>query len=321
MSAFPASYFRQLMEADTPLTFEPLELKQAGLDVDPCGENLARALMRRSSSHLLYQAGFEDFQPQAIDAFGEIAGDFLTTIGKVMKEYTESPKQLTEEQALRHTLFEVGIPDLNALGDYVAEEVVSRSDKVVALHDRLKKFLNDFIHGNVDGESTGDQDLFDEKNRDAFVAGSFGDETGEDFFGFRELGLEKEFGMSSLSIPLRLLQGRLRPTSGTTALGDGDILSTLRFDRRFPHITKRLASQQIGIFRTFLEAKFAQLVDHDEGGGGGSGDEGDEEGGEGDGESATAYLPEDEDLPMRQRKPKPRLGPTGKISTSSLSRF
>lgn len=38
--------------------------------------------------------------------------------------------------------------------------------------------------------------------------GNFTEELGEDFFGLRELGLDKEFGMSSLSIPASLFHGR-----------------------------------------------------------------------------------------------------------------
>lgn len=290
MSAFPASYFRQLMEADTPLQFRELELDQLAHGSDDCGEDLARALMRRSSSYILYQAGFEDFQSQALECFAEIAGEFLQTVGKVMKEYNESHQLLTEEEKLRHTLFEVGIPSLNDLEDYVVEEIDTKSEKIVALHDRLRKFLNDFIQGTVEGDGT-DQDLFDENNRDAFVAGNFGDETGEDFFGFKELGLDKEFGMSSLSVPLRLLQGRLRPNSGVNAVNNAEGISGLRFDRKFHHITREHANKQIGLFKIFLETKFDLL----------------------DPEEENQYLMEDEDLPMRQRKPKPRLGPSGKI--------
>lgn len=45
-----------------------------------------------------------------------------------------------------------------------------------------------------------------------FVGGDFAEDIGDDFFGFKELGLDKEFGLSSLSVPLHLLQGRMRST-------------------------------------------------------------------------------------------------------------
>ena len=42
--------------------------------------------------------------------------------------------------------------------------------------------------------------IFDDQN-ESFVSGDFSEELGEDFFGFRELGLDKEFDMISLSVP------------------------------------------------------------------------------------------------------------------------
>jgi hypothetical protein len=42
-----------------------------------------------------------------------------------------------------------------------------------------------------------------------FVGGDFADEINEDFFGFKELGLDKEFGLSSFTVPLHLLQSRM----------------------------------------------------------------------------------------------------------------
>lgn len=38
--------------------------------------------------------------------------------------------------------------------------------------------------------------------------GDFADMLGEDYLGLRELGIAAEFGMSSLSIPKRLLKGK-----------------------------------------------------------------------------------------------------------------
>jgi hypothetical protein len=48
-----------------------------------------------------------------------------------------------------------------------------------------------------------------------FVGGDFAEDIGDDFFGFKELGLDKEFGLSSLSVPLHLLQGRMHSTYQT----------------------------------------------------------------------------------------------------------
>ena len=41
--------------------------------------------------------------------------------------------------------------------------------------------------------------------------GNFADSFGEDFLGLRELGIADEFGLSSLTIPRKLLKGKTRP--------------------------------------------------------------------------------------------------------------
>jgi transcriptional activator SPT7 len=43
-----------------------------------------------------------------------------------------------------------------------------------------------------------------------FVDGDFAEDIGEDFFGFRELGLDREYGLATLSVPFHLLQNRMR---------------------------------------------------------------------------------------------------------------
>lgn len=42
-----------------------------------------------------------------------------------------------------------------------------------------------------------------------FVGGDFATDIDEDFFGFKELGLDQEFGLATLSVPLHLLQNRM----------------------------------------------------------------------------------------------------------------
>jgi transcriptional activator SPT7 len=45
-------------------------------------------------------------------------------------------------------------------------------------------------------------------------SGTFADELGEDFFGLRELGLDREFDIKNLSIPSSLLYGKRRNHHG-----------------------------------------------------------------------------------------------------------
>lgn len=57
-------------------------------------------------------------------------------------------------------------------------------------------------------DSTGDDANFVDGS-EQFIGGDFASDIGDDFFGFKELGLDKEFSLSTLSVPLHLLQGRM----------------------------------------------------------------------------------------------------------------
>ena len=125
---------------------------------------------------------------------------------------------------------------------------------------------------------------------------------GEDFFGFRELGLDKEFDMISLSVipvfvssnkkvPLRLLQGRMRAANNPTGGEGGHEAAQKDLVEPPPWSTVTLESIEfeIGLIQNFLREKLNN--------------------------SEESYIVEDENLPMKQRLAKPRLPPTGKIST------
>lgn len=56
-----------------------------------------------------------------------------------------------------------------------------------------------------------DDDAFfnsDQEEEDGLAMGTFADALGEDFLGLRELGIAQELGLSSLSVPKRLLKGK-----------------------------------------------------------------------------------------------------------------
>jgi transcriptional activator SPT7 len=53
-----------------------------------------------------------------------------------------------------------------------------------------------------------------EGDNSAFVTGGFYDSLGDDFLGLRELGVAAELGLSSLTIPKKLLKGKSRGTAG-----------------------------------------------------------------------------------------------------------
>lgn len=123
-----------------------------------------------------------------------------------------------------------------------------------------------------------------------FVGGDFAEDLDEDFFGFRELGLAEELGLESLSVPFHLLQNRVH--SAYQSQNQGPVTTTgFVFPPPPPYesITLDNVANQIGLVQDFFRDKLRK--NHDE------------------------PLVEDEDLPQKQRFPKPRLPPTGKISS------
>ena len=184
-----------------------------------------RAALQRSVAKIFYHSGFEEYQPTAIEVATDIASDFFRKIGETVKSYMEAPKvpavdtpdaassatewknAYTEPEIVLHTLSGVGI-NIDELESYIKEDVDRLGTKLSTAHDRLKLLLTELLRPALaDGGEDGSRAFAD--GSDQFVAGDFAEDIDEDFFGFKELGLDREFGLSTLSVPLHLLQNRI----------------------------------------------------------------------------------------------------------------
>ncbi|KAH9905961.1 hypothetical protein F4778DRAFT_769796 [Xylariomycetidae sp. FL2044] len=262
---------------------------------------VCRAAMQRSVAKIVYHAGFEELQPSAIDTITDIAADFFGKVVHTFKSYTEIEKKditaakahkglkieprYSQEEAILHTLAENGY-SVDALESYAKDEVDRLGNKLGGIHERMKSHLTDLLRPAVENGGQDGASAFHDGS-EQFVGGDFAEELGEDFFGFKELGLAGELG-GVLSVPLHLLQTRVRnsytvqnPTQGPTDANLFEDLSPL------DSVTKENIQAEIGLVKNFFLAKL----------------------------HANGDLPlvEDEDLPVKQRRPRPRLGATGKI--------
>ena len=241
-------------------------------------------------------------QPSALDVITDIAGDFLGKLARTFGVYREAPKvpaigaaleagiqwqeRFTNEEVLLHSLSENGL-DVECLESYVRDDVDRLGTKLGVMHERMKAHLSDLLRPALaDGGADGSGAFND--GSDQFVGGDFAEELGEDFFGFKALGLDSEFGLSSLSVPLHLLHTRLY---NTTAIAGPAAPTTDIFTALPPlePVTKENLQDQIGLVRNFFLAKLHANDDEP--------------------------LLEDEELPIKQRPTRPRLGPTGKITS------
>ena len=289
----------------------------------PIAPSVARAALQRSTAKLLVHAGFEEFQPAALDAITEMAGDYFTKLARTLNEYSQAPQvpivtpgsregrvvfkpRFTTEEIILHTLQENGA-DLDALDSYVTEEVDRAGSKLAVTHDRMKAHLADSLRPALTDAGPDGANAFND-NSEQFVGGDFAEELGEDFFGFKDLGLDKEFNMASLSVPLHLLQNRMRNANQAQnprymsdllpapemILTSFSALSSLPLSDLPPPlpltpVTINNIKNQIGLVHQFFLAKLHANNDDP--------------------------LVEDDDLPQKQRFPKPRLPPTGKITS------
>ena len=259
-----------------------------------------RAAMQRSVAKLFYHAGFEELQPSALDAVTDIAGDYFQRLVQTFNVYRESEKKevhtengvefaprFTPEEVLLHTLVSNGT-DLETLETYVREDLDKLGNKLGTIHDRMKAYLADLLRPaltDVDGDGAG---AFNDDSGH-FVNGDFAEELGDDFFGFRALGLDKELGLQMLSVPLHLLQSRVRNQYQSTQAVGGPSGTATQFMELAPlePVTKETVRGQVGLVRNFFLEKLATAKE--------------------------GHLIEDKDLPVKQQRPRPRLGPTGKI--------
>jgi transcriptional activator SPT7 len=294
---FPKYNPEPFVEADIEPTF------LAGEGPVMAGET-CRLAMQRSVAKIFYHAGFEELQPSALDTITDIAGDYFQKLVRTFNVYREAEKKpatgayaergarfqprFTPEEVILHTLNENG-HDVDSLESYARDEVERLGSKLGQIHERMKAHLADLLRPALaDGGADGSGAFND--GSEQFIGGDFAEELGEDFFGFKALGLDKDLGLEMLSVPLHLLQSRVRSQYQLqTQPGAGGPATADLFEPLPPPepVTKENIQEQIGLVKNFFLAKLHANGDQP--------------------------LVEDEDLPVKQRRARPRLGATGKI--------
>lgn len=191
--------------------------------------NVCRAALQRSAAKLLVHAGFDETQPAALDAITDMAGDYFTKLARTLTGYSQAPRvpiptpgeangvcwkqRFSVEEAILHALQENGA-DLEALDSYVSEDVERMGTRLSKTHDSMKLHLAELLRPALNDAGPDGSNAFNDDS-EQFVGGDFAEELGEDFFGFKELGLDAEFGGASLSVPLHLLKSRMYKANQT----------------------------------------------------------------------------------------------------------
>ncbi|KAL2151342.1 hypothetical protein VTH82DRAFT_6440 [Thermothelomyces myriococcoides] len=293
---FPKYNPEPFVEAD----IEPTFISGEGPVMAP---ETCRSALQRSVAKIFYHAGFEELQPSALDTITDIAGDYFQKLVRTFNVYREvenkpatgvfaergarTQPRFTPEEVILHTLNENG-HDLNSLESYARDEVERLGNKLGQIHERMKAHLADLLRPALTDAGPDGSGAFDDGS-EQFIGGDFAEELGEDFFGFRALGLDKDLGLESLSVPLHLLQSRVRSQYQMQSQAVAGSAAADLFDALPPlePVTRESIENEIGLVRNFFLAKLHA--------------------------NNNAPLVEDEDLPPKQRRARPRLGATGKI--------
>lgn len=311
-----------------PLTDADMEAAVVSDDGPIMAPGVCRAAMQRSVAKIFFAAGFEECQPSALDAITDLATDYFVKLAKTLHRYVTMPRvpvsaeaaestarlpahsrpKYTFEECVLQTMWDNGI-ELESLENYAKEDTERVTNKLSTLHERMKSHLAELLRPALatEGGPAGDREFND--GSEQFVGGDFAEELQEDFFGFKELGLDKEFGLG-VSVPLHLLQNRMHTAYQNqntkyvyplVLLQDHRHLTNLcpsasnNEESAFPApaplhaVTTQSIRSEIGLVQAFFGEKLRLNND--------------------------APLVEDEDLPQKQRLPKPRLPPTGKITS------
>ncbi|KAJ5601660.1 hypothetical protein N7510_011194 [Penicillium lagena] len=266
---------------------------------------VCRAALQRSVAKVFYHTGFEEYQPSALEAVTDIASDFFLKIGETIKSYMETPHisdteshevatsttewkpAYTQQEIILHTLSSVGI-QIDELESYIKDEVDRLGTKLSTAHERLKYLLAELLRPALaDGGEDGSRAFAD--GSEQFVGGDFAEDIDEDFFGFKELGLDREFGLATLSVPLHLLQNRMFNAANPQSTSTTRDVILFQAPPAYTRITVENLPEQIGLLQSFLKGKLDA-----------NGDE---------------PLTEDLELPPKQRPmaARPRLPASGKI--------
>lgn len=286
------------------------------VDVDPVSKlpnhnlythDVQYSALRKSAAKVAMHTGFEATEPLAINTLTQIAERYMLNLAKSMKLHRESASRnrLSDKSIVLLTLLENGIERPDDLYTFVVERAVKQKAKLKDLRQKLSGFVKELLRPSL--QNLSEQNF--ENNSEQFMTGDFANEIGDDFLGLKELGLDKEFKMLSSSIPTYLLHSRLQNSlSSADPVNKSTKYEDLK-DWVQPKLTQADVQKQIGVLKPFYEALVQKsetfLVKQQKR----------------KGESTELppptrlYLIEDEELPQKQRNIRPRLPPTGKITS------
>ncbi|OCF45433.1 hypothetical protein I317_00679 [Kwoniella heveanensis CBS 569] len=186
---------------------EVMGRKRGGGEV---GEEEAALCLKRASAGLLAHAGFEGANETALDLFTRAAVDHLQNMGRTFRLLLDGfSNKMTSEEIVLHALHQNGQVQTQDLETYLKDDIEREETKVAEMQRKIRQAFKEVTTAPVI-----EDDMMFANNGEMLTDGNFADELGEDFLGLRDLGIDKEFGLSSLTVPSSLFYGRRKRFGG-----------------------------------------------------------------------------------------------------------
>ncbi|KAI9019481.1 hypothetical protein CLU79DRAFT_234322 [Phycomyces nitens] len=245
LSTQPHSSSSSLPPKPTPhKTIPPLIMNQ----------DSSQQLTQRTVAKLLAHAGFEGAHTGALNVLTDMMSDYLLNVGKTLRTYWDDyGRQMNSEEIVMHTLYENGVPSIRALESYIHDDIERFGARLEDLHRKLDSSYQDILSGSTD-KCTVDTDAL-LQDEETFLTGSFGEDLGEDYFGFKELGLEREFNLAAYPIPSRLWFGGDKEKAKSTNIASNEPLPKYPPPPPFTPITSE--KELIGLLQPIFRKKLA----------------------------------------------------------------
>ncbi|KAI6009863.1 hypothetical protein EDC04DRAFT_2772287 [Pisolithus marmoratus] len=230
-------------------------IPRGGIEI---GEHAAGSCLKWMNRKVLEHVGFQGASSTSLDVLTGVASEFFLNLGRTLRFLCDKyARTMTSEELILHALFESGITRIQDLERYIKDDIVRHGVRITELEKKLENAYREATSTDV----LDDDALFnsDQDEEDTLAMGTFADTLGEDFLGLRELGIAAELGLSSLSVPRKLLKGKRDATGGVKAK-PAEVLLPYPLPPAFVPITSENVEDQIGLLRPYYHQRLSSLA-------------------------------------------------------------
>ncbi|OAX33132.1 hypothetical protein K503DRAFT_794579 [Rhizopogon vinicolor AM-OR11-026] len=223
------------------------------------GEKNADECLKWMNRKVLEHAGFQGTSGVALDVIAGVTSEYLLNVGRSLRFLCDKyAKSMTSEEIILHTLFESGITKIQDLERYIKDDVVRHGARLVDLEKKLVGAYREAVEVLDDDALFAGED--DEEDESAFVMGGFSDSLGDDFLGLRELGIAAELGLSSLTIPKKLLKGKSRGAAAAIQAKPTEPPPPYPPPPPLLPITNKNVGDQIGLLHQYFQERLVAVA-------------------------------------------------------------